>query len=30
MNENRRHSSLDKRAPNEAYDQGLKKLNPAA
>jgi len=29
-NENRRHSSLDKRTPNEAYDQGLKKLTPAA
>lgn len=29
-NEKRRHSSLDKLTPNEAYDQGLKKLDPAA
>ena len=29
-NEKRRHSSLDKLTPNEAYDQGKKKLQPAA
>jgi putative transposase len=29
-NENRRHSSLDKQTPNEAYFRGLEKLNPAA
>lgn len=29
-NEGRKHSSLDKMTPNEAYDQGLQKLNPAA
>lgn len=29
-NGKRRHSSLDRRTPNEAYDQGLQKLNPAA
>lgn len=29
-NEKRRHSSLDKLTPDEVYDQGLKKLNPAA
>ena len=29
-NENRRHSSLDKLTPNEAYFQGLEKLSPAA
>jgi putative transposase len=29
-NEKRRHSSLDKLTPNEAYFQGLKKLKPAA
>jgi putative transposase len=29
-NEKRKHSSLDKRTPNEAYFQGLEKLKPAA
>lgn len=29
-NDNRRHSSLDKLTPNEAYYQGLEKLKPAA
>ena len=29
-NEKRKHSSLDKLTPNEAYDQGLQKLNKAA
>lgn len=29
-NENRRHSSLDKQTPDEAYFRGLEKLNPAA
>ena len=29
-NDNRRHSSLDKLTPNEAYFQGIEKLKPAA
>lgn len=29
-NENRKHSSLDKQTPNEAYFRGLEKFNPAA
>ena len=29
-NDTRRHSSLDKQTPNEAYLQGLEKLKPAA
>lgn len=29
-NEKRKHSSLDKQTPNEAYFRGLEKLNPAA
>ncbi len=29
-NENRRHSSLDRQTPNEAYFKGLEKLKPAA
>lgn len=29
-NEKRKHTSLDKLTPNEAYEQGLQKLNPAA
>jgi putative transposase len=29
-NENRKHSSLDKQTPNEAYFRGLEKLHPAA
>ncbi|WP_319525798.1 integrase core domain-containing protein [uncultured Desulfosarcina sp.] len=29
-NENRKHSSLDKLTPNEAYDQGLQNHNRAA
>jgi putative transposase len=29
-NESRKHSSLDKQTPNEAYFRGLEKLNPAA
>jgi len=28
-NENRKHSSLDKQTPNEAYFRGLEKLHPA-
>jgi putative transposase len=29
-NDKRKHSSLDKMTPNEAYEQGLEQLNPAA
>jgi transposase InsO family protein len=29
-NEQRRHSKLDKKTPDEAYFQGLEKLRPAA
>jgi putative transposase len=29
-NEKRKHTSLDKQTPNEAYDQGLQQLHPAA